>query len=88
MIYLVTEYASRGEIFDHLVANGRMKEDESARVFAQIVSAVDYCHRKGVVHRDLKAENVLLDNDMNIKVIEGVVFENFIIFNNIWIVHF
>lgn len=88
MIYLVTEYASRGEIFDHLVANGRMKEDESARVFAQIVSAVDYCHRKGVVHRDLKAENVLLDNDMNIKVIECDMFENFIILTVIWIGHF
>lgn len=69
MIYLVTEYASGGEIFDHLVTNGRMKEEEAARVFAQIVSAVDYCHCKGVVHRDLKAENVLLDNNMNIKVI-------------------
>lgn len=68
MIYLVTEYAPRGEIFDHLVANGRMKEEEAARVFAQTISAVDYCHRRGVVHRDLKAENVLLDNDMNIKV--------------------
>ncbi|XP_031619529.1 serine/threonine-protein kinase SIK3 homolog isoform X2 [Contarinia nasturtii] len=67
MIYLVTEYAPRGEIFDHLVANGRMKEEEAARVFAQTVSAVEYCHNKGVVHRDLKAENVLLDNDMNIK---------------------
>lgn len=68
MIYLVTEYAPRGEIFDHLVANGRMKEEEAARVFAQMISAVNYCHGKGVVHRDLKAENVLLDNDMNIKV--------------------
>lgn len=68
MIYLVTEHASRGEIFDHLVANGRMKEDEAARIFTQICSAVMYCHQKGVVHRDLKAENVLLDDDMNIKV--------------------
>ncbi|XP_059615059.1 uncharacterized protein LOC132260760 [Phlebotomus argentipes] len=67
MIYLVTEHAARGEVFDHLVANGRMTEEEASRVFAQIVSAVDYCHRKGVVHRDLKAENVLLDNEMNIK---------------------
>lgn len=67
-IYLVTEHAGGGEIFDHLVTNGRMKEDEAARVFAQIVSAVDYCHKNGVVHRDLKAENVLLDAEMNIKV--------------------
>lgn len=68
MIYLVTEYACQGEIFDHLVENGRMKEPEAARVFTQLVSAVQYCHSKGVVHRDLKAENVLLDKDMNIKV--------------------
>ncbi|XP_046809348.1 uncharacterized protein LOC111687054 isoform X2 [Lucilia cuprina] len=67
MIYLVTEYAPNGEIFDHLVENGRMKEPEAARVFTQLVFAVDYCHSKGVVHRDLKAENVLLDKDMNIK---------------------
>ncbi|KAH8407497.1 hypothetical protein KR222_003645, partial [Zaprionus bogoriensis] len=67
MIYLVTEYAPNGEIFDHLVANGRMKEPEAARVFMQLISAVHYCHQRGVVHRDLKAENVLLDKDMNIK---------------------
>ncbi|XP_058065966.1 mucin-19 [Anopheles bellator] len=66
-IYLVTEHAAQGEIFDHLVANGRMKEEEAARIFSQIVSAVDYCHRHGIVHRDLKAENVLLDTDMNVK---------------------
>ncbi|XP_058458351.1 uncharacterized protein LOC131434981 isoform X3 [Malaya genurostris] len=66
-IYLVTEHAARGEIFDHLVAHGRMKEEEASRVFSQIISAVDYCHCKGIVHRDLKAENVLLDNEMNVK---------------------
>lgn len=77
MIYLVTEYASHGEIFDHLVTNGRMKEEEAARVFVQILSAVDYCHSKGVVHRDLKAENVLLDSEMNIKVIRKIKFNFF-----------
>lgn len=66
-IYLVTEHAARGEIFDHLVAHGRMKEEEASRIFSQIISAVDYCHSKGIVHRDLKAENVLLDNEMNVK---------------------
>ncbi|XP_049838712.1 serine/threonine-protein kinase SIK3 isoform X1 [Schistocerca gregaria] len=67
MIYLVTEYASGGEIFDHLVANGRMTEKEARRVFAQIVAAVSYCHRRRVVHRDLKAENLLLDHNCDIK---------------------
>ncbi|KAJ8980375.1 hypothetical protein NQ317_009369 [Molorchus minor] len=66
-IYMVTEYASKGEIFDHLVARGRMSEPEAKRIFSQIVSAVSYCHSQGVVHRDLKAENLLLDNNMNIK---------------------
>ncbi|XP_068081094.1 serine/threonine-protein kinase SIK3 isoform X2 [Anabrus simplex] len=67
MIYLVTEYASGGEIFDYLVANGRMTEKQARRVFHQIVAAVSYCHRRNVVHRDLKAENLLLDANMDIK---------------------
>ena len=67
MIYIVTEYAANGEIFDHLVRNGRMSEGEACRVFTQILSAVKYCHTHGVVHRDLKAENLLLDGDNNIK---------------------
>ncbi|PSN34704.1 hypothetical protein C0J52_19023 [Blattella germanica] len=66
-IYLVTEYASGGEIFDHLVANGRMSEIEARRMFHQIVAAVNYCHKRNVVHRDLKAENLLLDSNMDIK---------------------
>ncbi|XP_052739180.1 serine/threonine-protein kinase par-1 isoform X2 [Bicyclus anynana] len=66
-LYLVTEYAPCGEIFDHLVSAGRMSEPAAARSFAQMVAAVGYCHASGVVHRDLKAENLLLDKDMNIK---------------------
>ncbi|XP_012280927.1 serine/threonine-protein kinase SIK3 isoform X2 [Orussus abietinus] len=67
MIYLVTEYAPGGEIFDYLVRNGRMAEPEARRVFRQIVRAVRYLHQQRVVHRDLKAENLLLDADNNIK---------------------
>ncbi|KAJ8967020.1 hypothetical protein NQ314_003137 [Rhamnusium bicolor] len=52
---------------DHLVAKGRMSEPEAKRIFSQIVSAVSYCHSQGVVHRDLKAENLLLDHNLNIK---------------------
>ncbi|KAK6469113.1 serine/threonine-protein kinase SIK3-like [Huso huso] len=68
MIYLVTEYASGGEIFDHLVAHGRMAEKEARRKFKQIVAAVHFCHCRNIVHRDLKAENLLLDNNLNMKI--------------------
>ncbi|KAM3830493.1 serine/threonine-protein kinase SIK3 isoform 3-T3 [Vipera latastei] len=68
MIYLVTEYASGGEIFDHLVAHGRMAEKEARKKFKQIVAAVHFCHCHNIVHRDLKAENLLLDANLNIKI--------------------
>uniref|UniRef100_A0A3Q2FYJ3 non-specific serine/threonine protein kinase n=1 Tax=Cyprinodon variegatus TaxID=28743 RepID=A0A3Q2FYJ3_CYPVA len=67
MLYIVTEYAKNGEMFDHLTSNGRMSEDEARRKFWQILTAVDYCHRHHIVHRDLKTENLLLDANMNIK---------------------
>ncbi|KAF6780245.1 hypothetical protein AHF37_00275 [Paragonimus kellicotti] len=67
ILYLVMEYASGGEVFDYLVAHGRMKEKEARSKFRQIVSAVQYCHQKHIIHRDLKAENLLLDSDLNIK---------------------
>ncbi|KAL7062802.1 hypothetical protein AAHC03_01185 [Spirometra sp. Aus1] len=68
VLYLVMEYASGGEVFDFLVTHGKMAEKEARAKFRQIVSAVQYCHQKHVVHRDLKAENLLLDASMNVKI--------------------
>ncbi|KRF79795.1 uncharacterized protein Dvir_GJ20472, isoform E [Drosophila virilis] len=67
-LYLIMEYASGGEVFDYLVLHGRMKEKEARVKFRQIVSAVQYCHQKRIIHRDLKAENLLLDSELNIKI--------------------
>ncbi|XP_037725420.1 serine/threonine-protein kinase SIK2-like isoform X3 [Drosophila subpulchrella] len=68
MIYIVTEYASQGDIFDYMIKYGRMPESTARHKFWQIISAVEYLHNKGIVHRDLKAENLLLDRNMNIKI--------------------
>uniref|UniRef100_A0A1Y1NGJ7 non-specific serine/threonine protein kinase n=1 Tax=Photinus pyralis TaxID=7054 RepID=A0A1Y1NGJ7_PHOPY len=68
MIYLVSEYASQGEIFDYIARYGRMTEETARKTFWQILSAVEYCHNRNIVHRDLKAENLLLDSNNNIKI--------------------
>lgn len=64
---MVLEYAG-GELFDYIVAHGRMKEPEARRFFQQMLCAVEYCHRHKIVHRDLKPENLLLDDNLNVKI--------------------
>ncbi|KAK4377599.1 hypothetical protein RND71_003895 [Anisodus tanguticus] len=66
-IYYVMEFAKGGELFTK-VTKGRFSEDLSRRYFQQLISAVDYCHSRGVYHRDLKLENILLDENWDLKV--------------------
>uniref|UniRef100_H3AHC1 non-specific serine/threonine protein kinase n=2 Tax=Latimeria chalumnae TaxID=7897 RepID=H3AHC1_LATCH len=66
-IIIVMEYASNGELYDHVNNRHRITENEARNFFRQIVSAVHYCHKNGVVHRDLKLENVLLDDHHQVK---------------------
>ncbi|KAJ7595980.1 Pkinase-domain-containing protein [Mycena floridula] len=66
-IWIVTELCSGGELFDYLVEKGRLTESETKLVFGQLCLAVAYLHEKGIVHRDLKLENVLLDERCRVK---------------------
>ncbi|KAK2577425.1 hypothetical protein KPH14_003532 [Odynerus spinipes] len=68
--FMVIEYCSGGELFDHIVERNRLTESESRKFFRQIVSAVAYLHSLGYAHRDLKPENILLDKDENLKLID------------------
>ena len=78
----MTELCPKGELFDLIDRNGRLrvsfswltlrsidllKEDDARRIFSEILSAVEHAHRNGIVHRDLKTENVLLDKNLSIK---------------------
>ncbi|CAG9837702.1 unnamed protein product [Diabrotica balteata] len=69
-MFIVMEYCSGGELFDHIVEKNRLTESESRMFFRQIVSAVAYLHSLGYAHRDLKPENILLDKHQNLKLID------------------
>jgi protein-serine/threonine kinase len=65
-IGIILEYASGGELFDYILNHRYLKDNGARRLFAQLVSGVGYLHKKGIVHRDLKLENLLLDRNRNI----------------------
>lgn len=65
-IGIILEYASGGELFDFILNHRYLKDNAARRLFAQLVSGVGYLHKKGIVHRDLKLENLLLDRNRNI----------------------
>ncbi|XP_058112778.1 CBL-interacting serine/threonine-protein kinase 23-like isoform X16 [Magnolia sinica] len=58
-IYFVLEYVTGGELFDKIAKQGKLREEEARKYFQQLINAVDYCHSKGVYHRDLKEDGLL-----------------------------
>ncbi|OVA15283.1 Protein kinase domain [Macleaya cordata] len=66
-IYFAMEFVRGGELFSK-IAKGRLREDAARAYFQQLISAVDFCHSRGVYHRDLKPENLLLDDEGNLKI--------------------
>ncbi|CAL7952508.1 unnamed protein product [Xylocopa violacea] len=65
---LVMEYAAGGELYDYLSERKVLTEHEARRIFRQIATAVFYCHKHKICHRDLKLENILLDQVGNAKI--------------------
>ncbi|GMI89264.1 SNF1-RELATED PROTEIN KINASE 3.24, CBL-interacting protein kinase 5 [Hibiscus trionum] len=66
-IFFVMEYVRGGELFAK-VYKGKLNEHEARKYFQQLMSAVDFCHSRGVSHRDLKPENLLLDENEDLKI--------------------
>jgi serine/threonine protein kinase len=65
---LVMEFAAGGELYDYLSDRKVLTEEEARRIFRQVSTAIYYCHKHKICHRDLKLENILLDENGNAKV--------------------
>ncbi|KAL8947410.1 MAG: hypothetical protein Q9222_006304 [Ikaeria aurantiellina] len=68
--YMLFEYVNGGQMLDYIISHGRLKEKQARKFGRQIVSALDYCHRNSIVHRDLKIENILISKTGDIKIID------------------
>jgi tRNA A-37 threonylcarbamoyl transferase component Bud32 len=68
--YIIMEFASGGDLCKYVRDCKRLSENESHRIFCQILSGVAHCHEKGIVHRDIKLDNILLDSNKNIKIVD------------------
>ncbi|XP_076926504.1 CBL-interacting serine/threonine-protein kinase 1-like [Bidens hawaiensis] len=67
-IYMILEYVNGGELFETIATKGKLSESDGRKLFQQLIDGVTYCHDKGVYHRDLKLENVLVDAKGSIKI--------------------
>lgn len=67
VLYLVFELITGGEIFDYIAVGGRFSDRLARHYFKQLIGALEYLYSKGYAHRDIKAENILLDGDYNLK---------------------
>ena len=66
------EYLEGGELLHDLQKNKLYDENKAREIFIQIISAIDYCHKQKIIHRDLKLENILkVNNESNkIKIVD------------------
>ena len=67
---MLFEYVNGGQMLDYIISHGRLKEKQARKFARQIASALDYCHRNSIVHRDLKIENILISKTGDIKIID------------------
>lgn len=68
LIYLTLELASGGELFDFIAQTGSFSEPVARYYFHQMIDAFEYLHSRGISHRDMKPDNIMLDDDFNIKI--------------------
>ena len=67
---IIMEYCEKGELFNYIIKNNKLTEEETSFFLYQIVNGLEYLHSKGIIHRDLKPENLLLTSDYKLKIID------------------
>lgn len=67
-VYLILEFAPRGELYGELQRCGSFPEDRSATYIMELADALNYCHTRKVIHRDIKPENLLLGANGELKI--------------------
>ncbi|XP_009557019.2 aurora kinase A [Cuculus canorus] len=67
-VYLILEYAPRGEVYKELQKLGKFDEQRTATYITELADALLYCHSKNVIHRDVKPENLLLSSNGELKI--------------------
>ena len=67
-VYIVMEFAQKGELYKHLQKSKTFDVATSARYMKELANALQYCHSKHVIHRDIKPENILLDTKGTVKI--------------------
>lgn len=65
--YLALEYAENGEMYDYIIKTGSFSEATARYYFHQLISAMRHINKKGLAHRDIKLENIMLDSQFNLK---------------------
>jgi serine/threonine protein kinase len=69
-LFIFMELARGRELFDRLLKEGRLLEEHAVKVFHQVLMAVAYMHGLGIVHRDIKTENIIVDDNFNTKLVD------------------
>lgn len=69
-VYIIMQFAENGSLLDRIRRDGQFAESTARHIYRQLIAAIDYCHRRGLVHRDVKCENLLFDRHDVLKLID------------------